>query len=232
MSSSRARALARGEPGRSYPRHARRRAPRFRRRAERGLSRAGGKPWRDIHKFDLGRKGLNPFRDLLMTRGFAHHPPHPARHGLHLYGQARDLGHAAGAACRRETKLCDDHRPRRGLCRTGDAEGPVVAGRRRATLSHGAAGSTRIFFRTRTIFRFCRSAFLPDRRKAVHVMGSGVNMAHYPRQPLPGARPSFFFIGRMIEDKGIADFCGAARQWCARFRKRASSRSARTTPIF
>ena len=51
--------------------------------------------------------------------------------------------------------------------------------------------------------------YLP-RQKAVQVNGSGVNMKRFERFELP-VNPAFLMVGRIIRDKGIMEYCEAAR---------------------
>lgn len=173
----------------------------------------------EIHKFDLGRKGLNPFRDLLMAwrlRGIIRR----ARPDMVFTYTVKPV--IWGTLAARLAGVKHSYAMITGLG-AAFAEPVTLKGRLlRAAVAllyrMGAAGSTRIFFQNPDDLQdFVDLGILRDRRKAVRVMGSGVNMAHYPRQPLPAGAPVFLFIGRMIEDKGIADFCDAARQVRARF---------------
>ena len=52
---------------------------------------------------------------------------------------------------------------------------------------------------------------LPRRAQVAIVRGSGVDLAHYPAQPLPSGPPVFLFLGRLLRDKGIAEYLAAAR---------------------
>lgn len=49
-----------------------------------------------------------------------------------------------------------------------------------------------------------------DRSKVVMVRGSGVNVEHFARKPLPES-PSFLFVGRLVRGKGIREYLEAAR---------------------
>lgn len=49
-----------------------------------------------------------------------------------------------------------------------------------------------------------------DRSRVVMVRGSGVNVDHFARKPLPG-KPSFLFVGRLVKGKGIREYLEAAR---------------------
>src|SRR5207237_7572434 len=41
--------------------------------------------------------------------------------------------------------------------------------------------------------------------------GSGVDLDHFAPAPLPESPPTFLFIGRILRDKGVAEFVEAAR---------------------
>jgi glycosyltransferase involved in cell wall biosynthesis len=43
------------------------------------------------------------------------------------------------------------------------------------------------------------------------VRGSGVDLVHYAASPLPPGPPVFLFLGRLLRDKGIAEYLAAAR---------------------
>lgn len=51
--------------------------------------------------------------------------------------------------------------------------------------------------------------YLPD-SKTVKVNGSGVNMERFTRSPLPDT-PVFLMVSRIIREKGVMEFCEAAR---------------------
>lgn len=52
--------------------------------------------------------------------------------------------------------------------------------------------------------------YLPA-EKTVKVNGSGVNMERFARTPLP-EKPVFLMVGRIIREKGVMEFCEAARK--------------------
>lgn len=59
---------------------------------------------------------------------------------------------------------------------------------------------------------FIERGILRDPRKAVRTYGSGVDMARFTSTPLPEGDMTFLFIGRLLSEKGVAEFCEAARQ--------------------
>ena len=56
----------------------------------------------------------------------------------------------------------------------------------------------------------------PD-HAVIQVAGSGVDLAHYPHQPVPEGPPVFLLIARLLRDKGLAEYAEAARAVRARY---------------
>jgi len=56
-----------------------------------------------------------------------------------------------------------------------------------------------------------RFGALPRHARVAIVRGSGVDLAHYAASPLPPGPPVFVFLGRLLRDKGIAEYVAAAR---------------------
>lgn len=56
-----------------------------------------------------------------------------------------------------------------------------------------------------------RSGALPPRALTARVHGSGVDMTHFRRAPLPSGPCTFLFVGRLLREKGIHEFVEAAR---------------------
>jgi len=56
-----------------------------------------------------------------------------------------------------------------------------------------------------------RLGAIPPHARVAVVRGSGVDLAHYAPQPLPSGPPVFVFLGRLLRDKGIAEYVAAAR---------------------
>ena len=56
-----------------------------------------------------------------------------------------------------------------------------------------------------------RFGALPRHARVAIVRGSGVDLAHYAASPLPPGPPVFVFLGRLLRDKGIAEYVEAAR---------------------
>jgi glycosyltransferase involved in cell wall biosynthesis len=51
---------------------------------------------------------------------------------------------------------------------------------------------------------------LPGHARVAVVRGSGVDLAHYAGSELPPGPPVFLFLGRLLRDKGIAEYVAAA----------------------
>lgn len=62
------------------------------------------------------------------------------------------------------------------------------------------------------LLEFLDRGMLKDRSKAVRTYGSGVDMQRFSRDPLPEGVLTFLFIGRLLTEKGVAEFCEAAHQ--------------------
>ena len=60
------------------------------------------------------------------------------------------------------------------------------------------------------IAQLVSEGYLP-REKTVQVNGSGVNMERFTRTPLP-EKPVFLMVSRIIREKGVMEFCEAARR--------------------
>lgn len=68
-----------------------------------------------------------------------------------------------------------------------------------------------IFQNTDDREELARFGALPRRARVAVVRGSGVDLAHYAARPLPSGPPVFLFLGRLLRDKGIAEYVAAAR---------------------
>ncbi|MCG6656331.1 glycosyltransferase family 4 protein [Halomonas campisalis] len=77
----------------------------------------------------------------------------------------------------------------------------------------GIACNRKVFFQNPDdLQEFMDRGMLKDQGKAVRTYGSGVDMQRFAREPLPKEATIFLFIGRLLTEKGIAEFCEAARQ--------------------
>ena len=57
---------------------------------------------------------------------------------------------------------------------------------------------------------FCNAGCLIDRRKAVLINGSGVDIGHYAVAPLP-EQPVFLMMARLLGSKGVREYAAAAK---------------------
>jgi glycosyltransferase involved in cell wall biosynthesis len=57
-----------------------------------------------------------------------------------------------------------------------------------------------------------RRGILPANARVELVRGSGVDVDHYAMSPLPPYPVTFLFIGRLLRDKGIFEYCAAAME--------------------
>ena len=76
------------------------------------------------------------------------------------------------------------------------------------------AGSHGVIFHNRDDHAVLRKAGAIPPRTTVHIVsGSGVDLAHYARQPLPdaGAPLTFLMVSRLLKGKGVAEYCEAAK---------------------
>lgn len=71
-------------------------------------------------------------------------------------------------------------------------------------------GCSRVIFQNRDDLEQLVSGHYLPRRKTALVNGSGVNMDRFARTPLPEA-PVFLMVSRIIREKGVLEFCEAAR---------------------
>lgn len=75
----------------------------------------------------------------------------------------------------------------------------------------GIASCDRVFFQNPDdVAQFSESGILRDRLKVVRTNGSGVDTTRFPQRALPSGAPVFLFVGRLLTEKGIAEFVTAA----------------------
>jgi len=75
----------------------------------------------------------------------------------------------------------------------------------------GLASCHEVFFQNPDdVAEFASAGILRDTSKVVRTNGSGVDTTRYPQRPLPDGPPMFLFIGRLLTEKGIAEFVDAA----------------------
>ncbi|MGC3873534.1 glycosyltransferase family 4 protein [Halomonas sp. GXIMD04776] len=77
----------------------------------------------------------------------------------------------------------------------------------------GVSCSNRVFFQNPDDENdFIRFGIVRNKEKIVRVNGSGVDTNQFARLPLPEGSPVFLFVGRMLTEKGIAEFVDAATE--------------------
>ncbi|MBZ0329202.1 glycosyltransferase family 4 protein [Halomonas sp. ANAO-440] len=75
----------------------------------------------------------------------------------------------------------------------------------------GLASNSKVFFQNPDdLQEFTERGILGDAAKAVRTYGSGVDMQRFAATPLPVGELTFLFIGRLLTEKGVAEFCEAA----------------------
>ncbi len=163
-----------------------------------------------IYRFEMGRTGMNPvhdFKTILSLRKLMKSCKPKAVFGYNI----KPVIYGSFAA-----KLAGV--PRIYSMITG--LGHVFAGGNKnkyvlkiASLLYRSA----LFFNTKVFFQnpddikeFKDRGILTDSNKVVRVYGSGVNMEQYPAQALPTGNVTFLYIGRLLYEKGINEFCEAA----------------------
>ncbi len=167
----------------------------------------------EVHKFALGRTGMNPVRDLLtlfrlflllrrlrpdMTFSYTIKPVVFGNLAAMLAGVPRRYAMITGLG----TTFGEPKTSKAALLRR------VVVYLYRL----GISASTRVFFQNPDDLQdFLDLGVMSDRSKAVRTMGSGVNMARFPREPLPQGAPVFLLIARLLTEKGVCEFVDAAR---------------------
>lgn len=77
----------------------------------------------------------------------------------------------------------------------------------------GLACNHRVFFQNPDdLHEFTERGILHDASKAVRTFGSGVDVQRFAAAPLPEDGLTFLFIGRLLTEKGVSEFCEAAGQ--------------------
>lgn len=82
----------------------------------------------------------------------------------------------------------------------------------------GVSSSHKVFFQNPDDLRqFVSLGILRDRNKAVRTNGSGVDTQRFGLVPVPEGPVTFLFIGRLLTEKGIAEYVEAAAAVQSRF---------------
>jgi glycosyltransferase involved in cell wall biosynthesis len=175
----------------------------------------------DIYRFNLGRKGLNPLRDLAMMfrlRGLMQQ----AEPDMVFTYTIKPVVWGTFAARLAGVKECYAMITGLGavFAEPTTPKGRVLRSAASTLYRSGLSGSRKVFFQNPDDLQdFVAMGVLKNPGKALRVNGSGVNLQHYTRQPLPSGETVFLFIGRMLRDKGIMEFCAAAREVRKRYPK-------------
>lgn len=197
---------------------------------ERGLRVAAAVPKRDylpvveqlgidIETFDLHRTGTNPFRDggsfaALRAIMVKHRPKKVFCYGL------KPIGYGVLAARLAGVRECYAMITGLGhLFTTGGLKNRVLKQGARALYAVSLSQCRTVFFQNRDDLRELAAClpFVPRRRFHL-TAGSGVNLERFAPQPGLPERPTFLFVGRLLREKGIAEFVAAARLVRARQR--------------
>jgi len=103
------------------------------------------------------------------------------------------------------------------LTQVHTAKQRLVASLARALYRAGLAQCQVVIFQnTDDRDELARVGAVPGHARIAIVRGSGVDLAHYAPSPLPSGPPVFLFLGRLLRDKGIAEYVAAARSVRAR----------------
>ncbi|MCD6007027.1 glycosyltransferase family 4 protein [Halomonas sp. IOP_31] len=165
----------------------------------------------DVYPFEMGRTGINPLSDLRTTFSLVRlmrqlrpkvvfgYTVKPVIYGSvaariarvpRVYSMVTGLGHVF------TTHSARTHAIRSILTRL---------------YRLGIHCSDRVFFQNPDDERdFSELGIVRDRGKIVRINGSGVDIERFARQPLPEGAPIFLFIGRLLTEKGVAEFVEAA----------------------
>nr|WP_198034557.1 glycosyltransferase family 4 protein [Halomonas sp. 1513] len=167
----------------------------------------------EIHPIEMGRTGINPVHDIktlwslyrlirqLRPKAVFGYTIKPVVYGSlaakaagvpRIYSMITGLGHVFTTQSAKNRRLQK-----------------VVSLLYRA----GLACNDRVFFQNPDDLKeFTERGILRDNGKAVRTYGSGVDMQRFAPTPLPEGALTFLFIGRLLTEKGVAEFCAAAGQ--------------------
>lgn len=166
----------------------------------------------------MARHGTNPLQDLALLRAFEalyrRERPDLVLHTTIkpiVYGT---LGAALAGVPRRTalvTGLGEAFAPGRSLKQR------TVNGVARALYTAAAAACQRMIFQNADdALWFVELGILPDLDRVSVVHGSGVDMRHFVRAPLPEGPPVFLWMGRLLRNKGLLELIEAWRGLRAR----------------
>lgn len=166
-----------------------------------------------IYRFDMGRTGMNPlsdFKTLLLLRKLikTYKPKAVFSYNIKpvIYGSLAAKSAGVPRIYSMITGL--------GHVFTGDKSHKNHVRRIASFLYRSALScNKKVFFQNPDDMKeFIEWNILKDATKAVRVYGSGVNREQYPPSVLPDGKVTYIYIGRLLYEKGIKEFCDAAAQ--------------------
>nr|WP_231373452.1 glycosyltransferase family 4 protein [Thioalkalivibrio sp. ALE19] len=172
----------------------------------------------EIHKFPMARTSLNPFADLRTVRAL--------RRIMRATQPEAVFGYTVkpvvyGALAARLAGVKRFYAMITGLGHAFTTFSPktrVIRAISTRLYRYGVARSSRVFFQNPDDREeFIQRRILRDPERAVLVNGSGVDTERFAPHELPEGPPVFLFIGRLLTEKGVAEFVEAARHVHARW---------------
>ncbi|QJQ96948.1 glycosyltransferase family 4 protein [Halomonas sp. PA5] len=170
-----------------------------------------------VYRFDMGRTGMNPIHDLstlLSLRKLIkqHRPKAVFSYNIKpvIYG----------SLAARATGVSRIYSMITGLGHAFTEQKRKSHVRRIASLLYRIALSCnrKVFFQNPDDMQeFLKWGILRDSSKAVRVYGSGVNIKQFSPARLPSEHVTFMYIGRLLMEKGIVEFCEAAARVKAQY---------------
>lgn len=166
----------------------------------------------DVHKFELGRSRMNPLKDISCVVRLWR-LMHRIRPDVTFLYTIKPV--VWGSLSARLARV-----PRVYSMITGLGYAYTAESRRTRLLRSlvtqlyriGVYCSDRVFFQNPDDFHEFESlGIVRDRSKVVRINGSGVDIERFSSQPLPEGPPIFLFIGRLLTEKGVAEFVEAAQ---------------------
>lgn len=193
-----------------------------------GLTVAAAVPTRDylpdvetlgipIYPFEMGRTGTNPLSDLRTTFSLVRLMRHLRPKAVFGYTVKPIIYGSIAARMARVPRVYSMVTGLGHVFTTRSARTGAIRSMVTRLYRLGIHCSDRVFFQNPDDERdFTELGIIRDRRKIVRINGSGVDTESFARQPLPEGPPVFLFIGRMLSEKGIAEFVEAASRLQAR----------------
>lgn len=168
-----------------------------------------------VHRFMLGRVGTNPFRDvstIVRLRGLIRQvrPTHVFGYGAKPVAYGAIAGWLAGVEHRFSMVTGLGHAFTTRTWKTAMIRSIMVV-----LYRMGFGLSSVVFIQNPDDEADLRRHRALGRRTQVcRINGSGIDLHEFPPRPLPdyGTEPTFLFIGRLLTEKGLAEFCEAAAQ--------------------